>query len=168
MAEWVIERLDDSHARESFCCGKDPLDNFLKNLATQYEKKRIGRTFVATRLGEKKVVGYYTSAAGSFALDALPTARRKKLPRHPLPTVHLGRLAVDVTCQGQGLGEILLFHFLRQALAVSAELGVFAVDLWALDEQAGRFYRKYGFLPLEDAVLHFFLPLETVEQMFAP
>jgi len=167
MAEWLIERLGSSHEREAFCCGKDPLDNFLKNLATQYEKKRVGRTFVATRPGEKKVLGYYTSATGSFALDALPAARRKKLPRHPLPTVHLGRLAVDATCQGQGLGETLLFHFLRKALEVSAELGVFAVDLWALDEQAGRFYCKYGFIPLEDAALHLFLPLETVERMFA-
>jgi len=168
MADWVIEPLKGSHEREPFCCGKDPLDRFLKTLAGQYERRRVGRTFVATAPGEGRVLGYYTSAAGSFALDALPEARRKGLPKHPLPTAHLGRLAVDLTCRGKRLGETLLFHFLRRALEVSGDLGVFAVDVWALDGEAGRFYGKYGFIPLEDAPPHLYLPMETVEQMFAP
>jgi hypothetical protein len=166
MAEWVIERLSSSHERGDFCCGKDALDNFLKTLVGQYEKKGIGRTYVATAAGEKKVLGYYTAAAGAFALDALPEPARKKLPKHPLPTIHLGRLAVDRCCQGQGLGEMLLFHFLHTALGVSEELGVFAVDVWAMDEQALPFYLKYGFIPLEDAPLHLYLPMKTVEKMF--
>jgi GNAT superfamily N-acetyltransferase len=166
MAEWVIERLDKTHARGSFFCGKEPLDTFLKTLVSQYEKKRVGRTFVAAAAGEKKVLGYYTTATGSFALDALPEGRRKGLPKHPIPTVHLGRLAVDQSCQGQGLGETLLFHFLHKARAVSEELGVFAVDVWAMDEQALPFYLKYGFSPLEKAPLHLYLPIGTVEKMF--
>jgi GNAT superfamily N-acetyltransferase len=167
MADWVIERLSGSHERGTFCCGKDPLDSFLKNLVGQYEKRRLGHTFVATAPGDRKVLGYYTSATGSFDLSCLPEASRKRLPKHPLPTIHLGRLAVDRSCQGKGLGEVLLFHFLRKALEVSKDLGVFAVDVWAMDDQARPFYLKYGFLPLEDAALHLYLPLGTVEQMFA-
>jgi ribosomal protein S18 acetylase RimI-like enzyme len=167
MAEWVVERLRSAHDRTEFHCGNDPLDTFLKHLAGQYEKRRLGRTFVAVEQGEKRVSGYYTSAAGSFAIDALPAAARKGLPKHPLPTVHLGRLAVDQSCQGKRLGETLLFHFLHRALAVSADLGVFAVDVRATDEQAGRFYVKYGFVPLQDATLHFYLAMATVEKMFA-
>ncbi len=166
MADWVIERLDKSHERGAFCCGKEPLDTFLKALAGQYEKKRVGRTFVATACGDKKVLGYYTAATNSFALDALPAGRRKGLPKHPIPTVHLGRLAVDRSCQGKRLGEILLYHFLHKALEFSEELGVFAVDVWAMDEQALPFYLKYGFIPLEDAPLHLYLPIATVETMF--
>jgi GNAT superfamily N-acetyltransferase len=132
----------------------------------QYEKRRLGRTFVATAPGEKKVLGYYTAASGAFALDALPESGRKGLPKHPVPTIHLGRLAVDRSCQGKGLGEALLFHFLHKALEVSEELGVFAVDVWSMDEQALPFYLKYGFIPLEDAPLHLYLPLGTVEKMF--
>jgi GNAT superfamily N-acetyltransferase len=168
MAEWVIEPLDRSHERADFCCGKEPLDRFLKTLVGQYQRKRLGRTFVATAVGAKKVLGYYTAATGSFALDALPAAARKGLPRHPLPTAHLGRLAVDLSCRGQRLGETLLFHFLRTALQVSEQLGVFAVDLWALDDEAAAFYLKYGFLPLQDAPHHLFLPMKTVEAMFTP
>jgi ribosomal protein S18 acetylase RimI-like enzyme len=168
MAEWVVERLSSSHDRGEFGCGNEALDNFLKHLAGQYEKRRLGRTFVAVERGQKRVFGYYTSAAGSLAIDALPTAARKGLPKHSLPTIHLGRLAVDRSCQGKRLGETLLFHFLHSTLKLSAELGVFAVDVRATDESAAAFYAKYGFLPLEDVPLHFYLPLKTVEKMFAP
>src|SRR5437868_4069693 len=131
MAEWVIERLGKFHDRGSFCCGEGPLDLSGQTLVGQGERRRLGRRFVATAPGERKVLGYYTAAAGSFALDALPADSRKGLPRHPVPTIHLGRLAVDQSCQGKGLGETLLFHFLHRALEVSEELGVFAADVWA-------------------------------------
>jgi ribosomal protein S18 acetylase RimI-like enzyme len=166
MADWVIEPLNRSHEREAFSCGNASLDHFLKTLASQYEKKHIGRTFVATRSGEKRVFGYYTSAAGSFALNALPESARKKLPKHSLPTIHLGRLAVDISCQGQRLGEMLLFHFLHAAMKASEGMGVFAADVLAIDENACRFYLKYGFLPLEDNPQHFYLSIATIEGMF--
>jgi GNAT superfamily N-acetyltransferase len=167
MSDWLIERLDASHERGSFCCGKDPLDNFLKTLVGQYERKRLGRTFVATSPGDKRVVGFYTSATGSFSLDSLPEKVRKKLPRQPIPTIHLGRMAVDRACQGKGLGKTLLFHFLHTALAVSRDLGVFAADVWAKDDEALPFYLKYGFIQLQDAPLHVYLPMKTVQQMFS-
>jgi ribosomal protein S18 acetylase RimI-like enzyme len=168
MPDWVVERLSNSHNRGDFSCGNDALDNFLKNLAGQYEKRHLGRTFVAVEPGQKKVFGYHTSATGSLALDALPAAARKGLPKHPLPTVHLGRLAIDRSCQGKRLGETLLFHFLHSALAAATNLGVFAVDVRATDETAARFYVKYGFILLEDVPLHYFLAMKTVEKMFAP
>lgn len=167
MANWVIERLDKSHDRAGFSCGKPALDAFLKTLVSQYEKKRLGRTFVATRPGEKQVLGYYTAATGSLAVTTLALAVGKRLPKHPLPTAHLGRLAVDVSCRGQGLGWRLLYHFLSSVLEVSARLGLFAVDVWAIDDEARTFYATHGFRPLEDAPLHLYLPIQTIEQMFA-
>jgi GNAT superfamily N-acetyltransferase len=149
-----------------FCCGNASLDAFLKDLAVQYDKRRLGKTFVAVREGERLVCGYYTPAAGSLDLSALPEKQRKKLPKHSLPTVHLGRLAVDQSYQGQRLGETLLFHFLRSALDTAKAMGVYAVDVRATDDKARDFYLKYGFLPLQDLPLHLYLPMKTVEQMF--
>ena len=123
MAEWSVERLDRTHERAEFSCGKAPLDNFLRSLVSQYEKRRLGRTYVAVQPGGKRLVGYYTLAAGAVDSGALPDAERKRLPRHPVPTVHLGRLAVDQSFRGKRLGETLLFHALRQSLEVSGRLG---------------------------------------------
>ncbi len=168
MAEWVIEPLRAAHDRAGFSCGKPPLDNFLRALASQYEKRRLARTFVATEPGSPRVAGFYTLSAGAVDPDSLPEPKRRKLPKHPVPTVHLGRLAVDVSFRGQRLGETLLFHALRQSLDVGQKLGAYAVDVWAIDEEARAFYLHFGFLPFEDAALHLHLPLATVEAMFGP
>jgi GNAT superfamily N-acetyltransferase len=166
MAEWVIERLTAEHERRVFSCGKTPLDTFLAALVSQYEKRRLGRTFVATEPGQSRVAGYYTLAAGAFDLSCLPQKDRRKLPKHPVPTVHLGRLAVDLAFRGRRLGETLLFHALRHALTASETVGAFAVDVWAKDDEARTFYRKYGFVPLEDDPSHLYLPMKTIEAMF--
>lgn len=166
MAHWTIERLSSHHVREAFCCGDASLDAFLKTLVGQYEKRRLGKTFVAVQAGENTVGGYYTSAAGSFDLSVLPETQRRRLPKHPLPTVHLGRLAVDQNHQGQKLGETLLFHFLQSAVDAANTIGVFAVDVRATDEKSRDFYLKYGFLPRQDMPLHLYLHMKTVEQIF--
>ena len=145
MAEWVIERLRREHQRADFSCGKELLDTFLHTLVSQYERRRLGRTFVATLEGDTRVAGYYTLAAGSIDVSSLPEPERKKYPKHPLPTVHIGRLAVDQSHRGKRLGETLLFHALNTALEVSAKLGTFAVDVFAVDEEAQKILREVRF-----------------------
>ena len=80
MADWVIERLRPAHERAAFCCGTPSLDQFLHTLVTQYEKRRLGRTYVATESGALRVAGYYTLAAGSFDVGSLPPVEAKRLP----------------------------------------------------------------------------------------
>ncbi len=167
MAEWAVERLDRSHERAEFACRKGPLDNFLRTLVSQYEKRRLGRTYVVVRPGEKRVLGYYTLASGAVSSADLPEKAAKKLPQHPIPVVLLARLAVDQSVQGQGLGGALLRDALRRCLSLGDQVGVHAVEVDAIDEEAKAFYQKYGFLPLQDNPLHLFLPLATVEDVLA-
>ena len=101
-ADCRIERLCRIHDRAGFSCGKPSLDEFLRRLVTQYEKRDLGRTFVAVVPGDTKVCGYYTLASGGIAFQNLPAAAAKKLPRHPVPVVILARLAVDLGAQGKG------------------------------------------------------------------
>jgi GNAT superfamily N-acetyltransferase len=163
MDEWQIEPFDRSHDRGEFSCGKAPLDDFLRTLAGQYERKKYGRTYFAVRPGEKRVFGYYTLASGAVPFQHLPPKAAKKLPKHPVPVALLGRLAVDQAAQGQGLGAILLRDALRRCLALSRALGIYAIEVDAIDESAKRFYEKFGFVPLLDRDHHLHLPLTTLE-----
>lgn len=162
MGEWQFERLDSSHERDTFTCGKPPLDEFLRRLASQYEKRNLGRTYVAVRPGEKKAYGYYTLASGAIAFQNLPVPPARKLPRHPVPVVLLARLAVDQGAQGQGLGEALLMNALERCLGLADKIGVHAVEVDAIDGQSRVFYERYGFVPLLDNKLHLFLPIATI------
>lgn len=163
MDEWSIERLDHSHQREEFCCGKELLDKFFRLLVGQYERRRLGRTFVIVRRGDKRVLGYYTLASGAVSFQHLPEDTAKKLPRHPVPVVLLARLAIDQSVQGLGLGKRLLTDALRRCLNISGSLGIYAVEVLAIDGDAQRFYESFGFVSLVDDDRHLYLPIKTIE-----
>jgi GNAT superfamily N-acetyltransferase len=166
MGEWLIERLDKTHQRAEFNCGQASLDDFLRNLVSQYEKRNLGRTYVAVRPGEKRVYGYYTLASATLSTQDLPSEGARKLPRHPIPAILLARLAVDRTTQGQGLGDALLVDALKRCLELAEKLGVHAVEVDAIDQQARKFDQKYGFVPLLDSPLHLYIPVGTIQKLY--
>lgn len=165
-AEPRIERLDRTHARERFECGQPSLDRFIKELVSQYEKRNLGRTYVAVRGDDRRVLGYYTLSSGALAFQSLPAQAAKKLPKHPVPVVLLARLAVDRSEQGKRLGERLLVDALVRAVVLSGSVGVHAVVVDAIDERARAFYEKYGFMPLLDGELRLFLSVATIASAF--
>ncbi len=168
MDETRIEQLTPKHDRTTFDCGKSPLNSFIRDHALLNHERGVSRVYVAVRGTLPQVLAYYASSAGTFLRDHLPPDDQAGLPRYPLPTAHLGRLAVDLSCRGQRLGELLLFHFLKTACDVAEQIGVFAVDLFSKDDDAKRFYLKYGFIPLRDDPFHLYLPMATVRAMFLP
>ena len=163
MADWRIEPLGRGHSRGAFSCGRPPLDDFIRRLVGQYERRNLGRTYVAVRPGDAVVCGFYTLAAGGVSFETLPEETARKLPRHPVPVVLLARLAVDQAVQGRGLGEALLVDALGRCLGLAEELGIHAVEVDAIDGQARAFYEKYGFVPLLDREMHLFLPIGTIK-----
>lgn len=166
MDDWVIEPYCSTHDRTDFACNNAVLDNFLRVYASQYEKRGLGRTFVAVSKGSKKAIGYYTIASSSVAFETLPRNLSKRLPRHPIPVILLARLAVDKKAQGQGLGRYLLTDAFMKSLSLSKELGVCAIAVDAIDGNAAAFYMRYGFVQLLDNPHRLYLPLETIKQAF--
>ena len=156
--EYVIEPLNKQHRRDSFSCGEPPLDLYLRQYARQSAEKGLGRTFVAVADGSADVVGYYTLSSGSISFADVP----ERLPRHPIPTAHIGRLAVDKKAQGRGLGSLLLADALGRVASVAAEIGIYAVELNAKSERAKRFYLRFGFVELIDDDKHLYLPINTI------
>jgi GNAT superfamily N-acetyltransferase len=162
VGEWRIERLGRGHVREGFDCGKPSLNDFLRALVGQYEKRSLGRTSIAHKEGDGRVLGYYTLASGAIEAQSLPAGLARKLPRHAVPVVLLARLAVDRSVHGRGLGGLLLRDALTRALDLSEQIGIHAVVVDALDDEAKAFYERFGFLPLTDDVMRLFLPLGTI------
>lgn len=165
MADWIIKPFSKADDRSAFACGRPALDDFIRTRVSQYEKRRLGKTFVAVSEGEKRVIGYYTLAAGAVIFEHLPTEASRKLPKHPVPVILLARLAVDQSAQGKRLGEGLLLDALQRSLDLSGNLGAYAVEVDALDDSAVTFYLKYGFAPLLDNPKHLYLPLATIDKV---
>jgi predicted N-acetyltransferase YhbS len=156
-----IRQLKESDDRSSFDCGVASLNDWLRNIANQHQKKNLSRTYVAAAPDNAQaILGYYALAATSVETDGMPSA---KLPRN-VSAVLLARLAVDVQHTGQRLGEYLLMHALDTVLTTAGAIGVQCVVVDALDDNAAAFYKKYGFEAFTVAPLRLFLPVATIKQ----
>ena len=114
----------------SFDCGKEPLDRFLKRFALANQNAGSARTYVVCR--GRTVVGYYSLAAGAVQHTDAPVRVGKGLARHPIPVMLLARLAVDRSCQGQALIKDALLR-----MAEAAEIaGIRALLVHARDDEA--------------------------------
>lgn len=160
----TIERLGSRYDRQGFDCGDPDLDRFLAQYASQYDERGYSRTYVLTD-GSPKVLGFYTLSAGAVAFENVSEEILRKLPRHPMPVVHLGRMAVARAEQGKGWGKILLVDALKRSLDVAEGLGIHAVEIVAKNEQAKNFYLKHGFTPLADDVLHVYMTMKKIRKL---
>lgn len=169
MTSYRFELFGERHKplRGSFSCGEGALDAYLKKRARQEMDKRIAVVYVLLDESEGRIAGYYTLSSLSVEL---PEDTRKGLPKYPeYPATLLGRLAVDDEYQGRGLGKRLLLDALGRSLAGSRAVASYAVITDAKNEAAEAFYTRYGFLPLPtaDDGRRLFLPMGTVERLFA-
>lgn len=154
-----IQPLTGRHERSAFESGSAQLDAWLREIAQQHQKRGISKTFVAVAAAApSRILGYYALSACEILAEDLPENLAKKLPRK-VPGVRLGRLAVDRSVQGQGLGELLLIDAIARTRSVLEHVGVHALFVDAKDQEAAGFYRKYGFRPLPSDALRLVLPL---------
>lgn len=168
MPTWQIEHLSRHHDRSGFDCGVAALNDWLKKLVSQYEKRDLARAYVAVAPGNPQVLGYYAISNHRVGYDALPPDQSKGLPQIDVPVVLLGKLAVDQTAKGQGLGAFLLVDALRRSLYLADQIGVRAIEVDAIDDAAKGFYLKFGFTPLLDDERHLFLPMQTICKLNLP
>ena len=155
-----IVLLQRSHDRASFDCGEPSLNSYLQRYARQNAESGFGLTYVAVPPSEPtRILGYYTLSASRIERNLLPSSL--KLPPYPVPALLLARLAIDKQAQGFGLGARLMEEVLERACALSGEVGVWAIEVEALNDKAAAFYARYGFLSLQDSPHHLFLPLQV-------
>lgn len=163
-----IGPLEKAHDRKSFDCGNEDLNRYLREQARQDAEKRVAAPFVLTQPGAPKVLGFYTLSSSIIPAGELPADLMKRLPRYgQLPVTLLGRLAVDRSARGQGVGEFLLVDAMRRSLEAAQQIAAMAVVVDAKDAQAESFYRHFDFQPFQQTPLRLFLPMSQIAGLFA-
>jgi len=165
---WREEAIGRRHDRKSFDCGSSELNEYLRRYARQNHESGGAKTFVAVPSdGPTQILGYYTISPGSIEFAAVPATVTRRLGRYEVPVFRLGRLAVDRSVQGSGLGGELLLAAGRRALSVAIEVGGVALAIDAKDERAAVWYERFGALRLLDDPLRLVLPLKTIADALA-
>lgn len=146
--------LASQHRLDDFDCGKPALNEWLLRHARQAQGSGSARTFVVAE-GDGRVLGYFGLTVGQVdTLDA-PERMRKGMGQYPLPVVILARLAVSITEQGRGIGFGLLQDAIRRTMLIAEQAGIRAMLTHPIDEEAARFYTRFGFIasPLREQQL---------------
>ncbi|BCU76542.1 hypothetical protein llg_12570 [Luteolibacter sp. LG18] len=152
--------MDTSHDRREFSSGLETVDRYLKETARGHTEKGVAITRVLVdhqAVAPKKILGYFTLTP-CMATAASWEGSPKGLPKSPVGMVLLGRLAVDSTTQGQGLGGTLLAlarQIAHDSLAATGGIGM-VVD--AAGEEIVAFYTHHGFRRTAPDSLRLFLP----------
>lgn len=164
MIAYQIKPLDGSIETASFQCGSEPLDNYIRRYASQDIRKNVARVFVATPISDpQQLAGFFTLSAGSVNCSSLPESLARKLPRYPVPVALIGRLAVAIKFQGEGLGSILLADACQKVAQASAVLAVAGIIVDAKDERATAFYTHFGFIQLQGCAGRMMLPASALQ-----
>jgi GNAT superfamily N-acetyltransferase len=143
MALRTPQPLTAAHPLGSFDCGNPALNEWLHRHALQAQGSGSARTFVV--VDGQRIAAYFSLAVGQIeSLDA-PVRVRKGMGNYPVPVVILARLAVAVVDQGRGLGAGMLQDAIRRTLAVADQAGVRALLTHPIDQDATRFYLRFGF-----------------------
>lgn len=160
---------DTEYVTKEFDCGKAPLNVFLtEHLKRQHGGKFLRAYVLRTKEPKPDVMGYYTLSGSCFDKKALPSkTQQKKIPYKNVPTVTLGRLAVDKSLQGQGYGAVLITHAMKVIWQASQAVGIHGMFVDAIDDEAKAFYVKLGFIQLvEENGNSLFYPTSSIEQLF--
>jgi len=130
--------------RESFDCGRDALNQWLRRHAWRNQQSGASRTSIICDQATGAIAGYVSLSAAQIERAFLPKPAQRNQP-DPLPAILLGQLAVDRGQQGRGHARSLLWFALNTAVRLSRDIGCFGVLTHPLDDDVRDFYRRFGF-----------------------
>ena len=159
---WDEAPIARRHDRAAFDCGDPDLNLYLHKYARQNHESGGAKCFVAAPSeAPARILGFYTLSPASIEYSRTPPLAKKSLARYDVPVFRLGRLAVDKTAQGRGLGGALLLRAADRCIRVAQDVGGVALLIDAKNDRAARWYEGYGALRMDDAPLSLVLPLAT-------
>ena len=157
---WDEAPIAKRHDRAAFDCGEADPNLYLQKFARQNHESGGAKCFVAAAADTPaRVLGFYTLSPAWLDYARTPALAKRGLARYAAPVFRLGRLAVDKTAQGRGLGGALLLRAAHRCIRVADDVGGVALLIDAKNDRAARWYQSYGALILDDAPLSLVLPL---------
>ena len=161
------------HDRNSFDCGEQDLNIFLKTQALKHMKVGISKTMILVdttmQVDNKSLISaFYTIAPSSIERKLLPANLAKKLPHYPVPVFLIAQLAINEIQQGKGLGKITLIKALEYLWQVNSQMTAYAVIIDCLNDNIKNFYEKYGFQVLgkHNNMIRMYIPMKVIGNLF--
>jgi GNAT superfamily N-acetyltransferase len=153
--------IHGEHHIGAFDSGVPVLDDWLKRRARANQASGASRTYVVYE--EQRVIAYYALASGAVEIQEATGRVRRNMP-DPVPVAVLGRLAIERSYQGRGLGRALMRAASRRILQAADIIGIRALVIHAISDDAKAFYLALG---LEASPLHPMMLMATLTDLEA-
>jgi len=147
--------LTEDHTIKPFDCEDEDLNDFLFKEAILYQKQMLATTFIVEN--NERTLGFYSVLSDSLQIreELFPSKSQYKkfvqnlIPhrkRHlkNIPSLKIGRLGIDKTYKGKGLGSILLEGIINEAIELNKKQACRLITVDAY-RQALPFYERFGF-----------------------
>lgn len=145
-------QLSDETAIRPFRCAEDDLNSFLHDDAKHFQRELMAVTYLIENRERDMTVAYFSLLADRIAFNPaernvwnrlnrnIPNSKR----RRNYPAVKIGRLAVNETCAGMGIGRFIL-DSIKYTFTTTRRMGCRFLTVDALSQATG-FYEKIGFM----------------------
>lgn len=166
MSDTVLALFTGEQDLNQFDCGNEELNSWLQRHALASHEADLARTYLA--LDGETVAGCVSLTTGSVRPEEAPKRLARGMPRYPIGTVLIARLAVDVSYHGRHLGSRLFAEGLRRAVAASDAAAARLVVVDAIDDDAVGFYRRWGFIDAPDNPRRLYRKMSDVRASLQP
>lgn len=153
----------------NFDCGEEYLNTFLTDHLKRQHNSKILRGYVlVTRENKPRVMGYYTLSGSCFEKILLPSkTQQKRVPYKNVPSVTLGRLAIDKSIHHQWIWRNTCYPCDESRVSGLAGCGYTRNVRGSAERQRQKFYLRLGFIQLkEENCNSLFYPTKSIEELF--
>ncbi|MBP2330819.1 GNAT superfamily N-acetyltransferase [Kibdelosporangium banguiense] len=156
--------LTDDHNTDSFDCGVESLNNWLRSDAMRAQRADTARTYVWTeRLDTLDVLAYFSFAPTRVAREELTSGQAGGQSGH-IPAYLLARLALDLRLHGQGLGTQVLVDAIGRLVGAAQVSAGRLIVVDAIDDATVAFYSKHNFQPVKITERQLVLKISTARK----
>ena len=135
--------LTKDHDFNSFYCGNNKIDSFLKNSAIYEQEEMLSRTYLDCF--NNNVIGFFTLSANSIEVLAIDTIDSvEEFLESDYPAIDITKLAITKKFQEKGIGTYTLKRAIGKILSLSKNIGCRYVTLDSVKNKVD-FYKKHGF-----------------------
>ena len=156
----VISKLDENETVKTFDCGDSDLNDFILYESPLYRKEKLSVTYVlknADDINNEHIAAFFSLSNDRISLTDFDNKTKynrfsRRFNNHKrlksYPAAKIGRLGVDVSYKGLGMGRRAL-NFVKRYFTTDNKTGCrfITVDAYAA---AIPFYLHHGFVPLND------------------
>jgi GNAT superfamily N-acetyltransferase len=142
-SQFVREQLATHHDLSNFNSGEPEIDSWLRESALRASTRDYSRIYI-WHSGDDRVVAFFTLSAFAITSEALPKNRARGEQRG-IPSLLLGKFALDESIQGQGLSRILIADAVAEAVKASQYAAARYLVVDALNPSVVALYEKFGF-----------------------